>query len=639
LKGKAKRAGSFYILVLTFVLAVLVPGIALSMLALRAAERESVYVERRMESSLMAEVDLAAGRVEQLTRDIQESLRRGAEAFASYPDAAGAAVWKDSDPIVETPFALEDGRLAIFADEPSGLMFRRYFGDFLTKGARLPHYDLVTRIYLSDSGPKTLDADVPGTVQSSSRGIERQRLESRINADPSAKTDLLRQAGDDGFGVYARNVAPTAQKQLAESMEHEYAPAPLAQKPAAPQEGKVDAETAADGPEMALEPDSRTVSFSRSFSEIASESDAGLLPYISDGGLVILFWRVMGGGRAAGCTVDMGELRDRIADVLPDIISGARILTVLDESGTPVVTPVFLPAAPDWRRPFAAREISPALPRWEAGAWLTAPDILVSRANYTRTVIWVQVAILASVITAGSVVVIRMFSYEMRVASQKTTFVANVSHELKTPLTSIRLFAELLLSGRQENEERRREYLRTMMSEADRLSHLVGNVLSFSGRREEYSMKPLHLEEVVRDTLAQFEPHLVRQGYSVSCDLKALPVIGNREALKQVVMNLLANAEKYSGDSREISLVCAKDGGFARVDIMDRGIGVDPKLADKIFQEFFRADDSLTSPRGGTGLGLPIARDIARRHGGDVTFSPRPGGGSVFSLSLPLDGG
>jgi signal transduction histidine kinase len=426
---------------------------------------------------------------------------------------------------------------------------------------------------------------------------------------------MFEQVSQEGFEVHPRNVISKSS-----------AAPDLKQKPA--------------GMAPAAEADrSRTVSRSRSFAELSSESDGGLLPYMSDHGLELLFWTKLP-GKIVGCTLRMDMLRARAADVIPGILSDVRILTVLDESGTPIVAPeIYSPTPePDWRRPFAAREISPILPRWEVGAWLTNPSALADRARLAQVAAWVQVAILFSVMLAGSMIVIRMTSYEMRVASQKTTFVANVSHELKTPLTSIRLFAELLLSGRQENEERRREYLRTMMSEADRLSHLVDNVLSFSRRgAEKYNFQTISLTEVARDTISQLEPHLTKLGYTISfSEDSPLFIKGNREAMKQVIMNLLSNAEKYSGESREISIESREQGDFAVVKIADRGIGVDPLLTEKIFQEFVRGDDSLSSPRSGTGLGLSIARDIARRHGGDVLYEPRTGGGSVFSLILSL---
>ncbi|MDR3280831.1 MAG: HAMP domain-containing histidine kinase [Synergistaceae bacterium] len=608
------------------------------MLALRAAERESVYVERRMEASLMAEVGLAAERIDLLTRDIYDSLLVSSGVFRDGTSGEEAATrWRTSDAMVNVPFMLDFERLDVFGNAEDSARFREAFGEFLVGRGRIPTYDLVTRIYLASASMEAPGAVMDDTASSSVRktGIGRQMMESRMIADPETDEAVFRQAEDEGFETYARNVAP--QSKLSQKYEMEPAATMAAEiaVPAQAQPAPAAARTA-ETPEAPAR--SRIVSRSHSFDELYTAYNHGWLPYITGEGLEILFWQTIpNDGRVVGCTLRVDILKDRIADAIPQILSDARVLTVLDESGTPIVKPALESPEPDWMRPFVAREISATLPRWEVGAWLVDPGSLASRADYTRTLIWIQVAILASVIIVGSVVVIRMLSYEMRVASQKTTFVANVSHELKTPLTSIRLFAELLLSGKQESEERRREYLRTMMSEADRLSHLVSNVLTFSRHGGEYGMKSISLSEVARDTLSQLEPHLSRQGYAVSYSGDdALPIRGNREALKQVIMNLLSNAEKYSDDAREISLDCAARDGFAVVDVLDRGRGVDPGIAGKIFQEFFRADDSLTSPKSGTGLGLSIARDIARRHGGDVRYRPREGGGSVFSLTLPL---
>jgi len=254
--------------------------------------------------------------------------------------------------------------------------------------------------------------------------------------------------------------------------------------------------------------------------------------------------------------------------------------------------------------------------------------------------VWLLVAILLIVIATGGVVVLRMLSAESRLAMQKTTFVANVSHELKTPLTSIRLFAEMLLQRRQPDERKRDEYLRTMLSEAERLSRLVDNVLAFSRKGSAKTvdvMKPLDLAALARETAAQLEPHLTRNGFALHVDAPdALRVRGNDEALRQVLMNLLSNAEKYSGEEKEIGVTVRLENGECVARVLDRGIGVEPGKAGRIFDEFFRCDDSLASSRSGTGLGLSIARDIARRHGGDVTYEPREGGGSVFALRLPL---
>jgi signal transduction histidine kinase len=598
------------ILVLILAAAIFAPGAALSLLALRAAEREAVYVERRLEEALAAEVGLAARRVEELVRDARDSLARDVQS------GAGARVgWAKTNPVAGTAFTLRDGVLSVYAsDRGAERNFRENFGKFLDGSARMSTYDLVTRIYKTEREP-------------------RQMIESKMETDASAREEVFKQASDEGFEIMNRNVIPMSKGTSGAGTPQT---PPAASARAGGNARKLFIPGLVPEFEDASSVRSQTVSKSKSFAELSGESDYGLLPYMSEYGLEVLFWARSPEGGFSGCALRMDVFRDMAADALPNILSEARILTVLDENGTPIVAPDAA-AAPDWRRPFAACEISPSLPRWEAGAWLTDPGIFAARADYARMTVWLQVAALIAVMLTGSFAAIRMVSYEMKVASQKTTFVANVSHELKTPLTSIRLYAELLLSGRQSDEERRREYLRTMMSEIDRLWRLIDNVLSFSGRgRGKFKTEPVLLSGIAEETVAQLEPQLEKQGFAVSFAASGdLPVLGDMEALKQVVLNLISNAEKYSGDGREIKVECGARGGFVRVDVSDRGIGVPPEMSERIFQEFFRGDDSLSSPHSGTGLGLSIARGIARRHGGDVIYSPREGGGSVFSLLLP----
>jgi signal transduction histidine kinase len=610
-----------------FVLAVFTPSVILSLLALRAADRESLYVERRLEETLLAEADLVARRIEEAMSAAAAALEREAGRLSP------------SNPLVEAPFTLQDGRLSL-PDLPLAVRrdFMDSFGAFLRDGARLPVYDSVVRVYRkeiqtprSGSGgkiagdrapaPRPQAADLSALSEPRQESLSLAEIEGEAAAGfaqksmkslaaaapaPNAREDAFQQASREGFEILYRNVV--SQKRQSEAT-----------------------------PER-----SKTVARSRAFSELLAESDGGLLPRLSDRGLEILFWTKLGEG-VVGCTLRMDALRERIAEALPDAVSEARLLAVLDDRGFPVVEPA-LPGSmrepPDWRRPFVAREISSLLPRWEVGAWLTDPGALTSRVRFTTLAVWILVAALFLLIAVGSLAVLWMLSSEMRVAGQKTTFVANVSHELKTPLTSIRLFAELLLSGRQADEGKRREYLRTMMSEVDRLARLVDNVLAFSRRgkgKEKYSMQTLSLTDLTRETLAQLEPHLTKNGFTVAAEAEGdpLPVTGDREALRQVVMNLLSNAEKYAGENREIRVSCRAENGFAVAEVADRGIGVEPRFADRIFREFFRIDDSLSASHGGAGLGLSIARDIARKHGGDVLYAPRPGGGSLFSLRLP----
>jgi signal transduction histidine kinase len=551
------------------------------------------------------------------------------------------ARWSETNPLVDTPFRLIGGRVetvtAAGRGGPGDLTAS--FGDFLEGRGRLPTYDLVTRIYRYDadtdpSGSKSpparsakalsgMTAASPAPMMSyeepapKPQSMTPRTAQSRAVPDAGVRDEMFERASREGFEILRRNV--TARDSSASA-------------------GPEAAELKNGKPEDTR---SQTVARSRSFGELSSSGDRGLLPILSDGGLEILFWARSGKANEetfVGCTLRMDLLKDRIAGVMPGVLSDVRILTVLDDAGVPIAPPEPSPRSePDWGRPFAAREISPELPRWEVGAWLTDPELLTSRAGYARYAVWVAVAALSLAIITGSAVIIRAMSYEMRIARQRATFVASVSHEFKTPLTSIRLFAELMASGRQMDEHRRRSYLQTIISETDRLSRLVEGVLTFSRRGEKYQMRRLSLSEVARDTLAQLEPHLTRMGFLTAfSDEGPMPVKGDREALRQVIMNMLSNAEKYSGDVKEISVTCRALGGRAGAVIEDRGIGVDPKLSGMIFQEFYRADDSLSAGRGGAGLGLSIARGIARAHGGDVTYAPRAGGGSTFTLSLPM---
>jgi len=231
----------------------------------------------------------------------------------------------------------------------------------------------------------------------------------------------------------------------------------------------------------------------------------------------------------------------------------------------------------------------------------------------------------------------------MRLAQQKTDFVSNVSHELKTPLTSIRMFADMLAEGRVNERDRQTNYLRIISAESARLTRLINNVLDFA-RMERGApageRRPCDLVEVVKETVETCQPHLQTVGVALSTDIQAqeLPLIGDRDALAQIILNLLSNAEKYGGNNILVR-VRREDtsaGAVGCVDVLDRGPGIPAKKRETIFQPFQRLNDSLASGVSGSGLGLTLARRMAQAHGGNVTYSPREGGGSCFTITVPL---
>jgi signal transduction histidine kinase len=231
----------------------------------------------------------------------------------------------------------------------------------------------------------------------------------------------------------------------------------------------------------------------------------------------------------------------------------------------------------------------------------------------------------------------------MALARQKTTFVANVSHELKTPLTSIRMFSEMLKDGRQPDPAKQKSYLGLMAAETERLTRLINNVLDFSrmekGRRT-YDRRRFDLGILAGAVVESERTRLEPAGFQVAFRdaTGGAFVEADEEAVKQALLNLLSNAEKYAGAARSIEVEVRRGEGRVIIEVLDRGLGVPASERERIFKEFYRVGKSLTAPVRGSGLGLTIARRVLRDMGGDLVCLPRDGGGSVFRISLPEAG-
>jgi len=227
-------------------------------------------------------------------------------------------------------------------------------------------------------------------------------------------------------------------------------------------------------------------------------------------------------------------------------------------------------------------------------------------------------------------------------ARQKTSFVSNVSHELKTPLTSIRMYAELLSENRIKSPGKRKRYLQVIVNESQRLTRLVNNVLDFSRLeqgRKKYRIEDIDVAELLQGLFAAHKLQFEQIGMMPKLELPkyGLTVPTDRDAVEQVILNLLDNALKYAADGGELVVALDRQERFCRIRVMDRGPGVASAHRRKTFEKFHRVDDSLTTARIGSGLGLSIARRLLRDLGGDLHFDSRPGGGSCFVVQMPLD--
>ncbi len=270
------------------------------------------------------------------------------------------------------------------------------------------------------------------------------------------------------------------------------------------------------------------------------------------------------------------------------------------------------------------------------------PQQLQENARDVRRNLLLLIAVALAAIAFGGWAVFADARRQLALAQKKTDFVSNVSHELKTPLTSIRMFAELMQSGNVA-EEKRPQYLRIIMAEAERLTRLINNVLDFARmerKQKRYDFRPLDLHEVLARTWEGQELHLREQGFQTRWQDAPgpYPVRGDEDALAQVLVNLISNAEKYSGERKEVELHSYLNDGSICVSVLDRGSGVPVGEDGKIFEAFYRAHDSLASGIQGSGLGLTLAQRLAQEHGGEIIYQPREGGGSNFTLRLPSVG-
>ncbi|MEL7368130.1 MAG: HAMP domain-containing sensor histidine kinase, partial [Myxococcota bacterium] len=222
---------------------------------------------------------------------------------------------------------------------------------------------------------------------------------------------------------------------------------------------------------------------------------------------------------------------------------------------------------------------------------------------------------------------------EMRDAAQRVTFVTQVSHELKTPLTNIRLYAELLDQDLEEEEfDGPRRRVAIIVSEAQRLSRLIRNILTFSRqRRGKLSVHPVEmsLDAVVENMVEQFRPALASVDIDVELKLDAPEASkADPDTIDQIVANLLSNVEKYAADGGHVAISTHQDETTSSLVVTDRGPGIPPSHRDRIFQPFYRISDRLADGVTGTGIGLALSAELARKNGGELRLRPTAKGAS-----------
>lgn len=242
----------------------------------------------------------------------------------------------------------------------------------------------------------------------------------------------------------------------------------------------------------------------------------------------------------------------------------------------------------------------------------------------------------------GVVVVLYDISELKHLERVRSEFVANVSHELKTPVTAVKGFAETLLSGALYNFRAAEEFVNIIYEEAERLSRLIHDLLELSkieSKGFRLRIEPVELDREITRIVDKLKPQFIKKGLALSTDLPPEPVIvkADRDQIEQVLLNLLDNSLKYTPSGGEVEVSLRREGNEAVVAVRDTGIGIPREDLPRIFERFYRVDKARSRKLGGTGLGLSIVKHIVEAHRGRVWVESELGKGSTFYFSLPLD--
>ena len=362
---------------------------------------------------------------------------------------------------------------------------------------------------------------------------------------------------------------------------------------------------------------------------------------------VFVLVRVPGSGEA-GVVAAQLDLVGLAAEVprlansrFPRESAAFRLLPPAERGGATIATlrRLLNEVAPPDRTTIVARfPLEPPLDGFTLAAEISGDDPAASLAFRNRTWYIALLALLYTGIGVGFGLTIREMRRAYKLSRLKTDFVANISHELRTPLTSVRLFAETLRQGRAQGPREVQECLDLLTKETQRLSGLVEKLLDWSrleSGRKLLRREPTEVPALLAHVADVFRAQQLGATYQTQIDPDLPPVSVDRDAMAQVVLNLLHNAVKFTGPDKQIRLHARRRDGGVAIEVEDNGIGVREKDRKRIFERFYRADDLLSRRTEGTGLGLAIAKRLVEAHGGRIDVESRAGAGSVFRVQIP----
>lgn len=610
-------------------------------------DQAALEVQQRARVALQARAQVAADNIELLVSDIREGLLRE---LAETPDSdleALLANWPRTNPLVAQTFLWrpEESVLAWPPDDtPEREAFRRRHSALFGGGAPALAAAVRQEQVQSDSDSTQFSGGMlaPAAVEPAEN--------REVAATQSARRAVQQAARSSAFA--AKNMVAADEAPVLATTEAERSPE--VEESAPPAKAKYDDEnrpreytsrkSRSAAPAMAggafalpapvVEPAKRNGHPGPLRMDAAAvpwrEPASGWLGRTVDGTVYFLgWWQPAGGGAVRGVELNLPAVLERAQALVPARTAEGGRFALRGPGESLAGTDVRIP-------------LSTTLPGWTLVAWpgmaAAAESLDVGGGFFVVAALLVGVFVVS--IMAAGVLFFRRAAAAAREAALKTSFVSNVSHEMKTPLTTIRMYAEMLADERVEDPAKRSRYFATIGRETARLTRLVNNALDF-GRleagRKEYHPAAIPLGPWLGGLVETYAPRAGESGVrlvatpppagaTVSCD---------PDSLDQIALNLIDNGLKYGAEGGILELhVDSVAGGWAVV-VADRGPGVPAAHRERIFDRFHRVDDALTATKQGAGLGLTIARRLARDQGGDLACHARDGGGAVFVLSLP----
>ncbi len=280
-------------------------------------------------------------------------------------------------------------------------------------------------------------------------------------------------------------------------------------------------------------------------------------------------------------------------------------------------------------------------PEWNLHLYQQDPRLFESFLISRRGIYFFMFLLIGGILIFGSILTVRTVSRELELARMKSDFVSTISHEFKSPLTSIRQLAEMLQSGRVPSDERRQKYYDVLVEQSERLTLLTENVLSFAKMEEgkkDFRFESVDIGVLLEDIVSAIQDRVSHDGFELELKMESsLPTIQvDSSSITQGVTNLIDNAIKYSGELKRVIVRVFVEENTLAISVRDFGIGIKKEELNRIFDRFYRGGDELTRTVKGSGLGLTLVKQIAEAHKGNVRVESEPGRGSTFTIKLPL---